>query len=287
MSHSTSGTDPVIDSGPGARSATGLMVASSAAEARAGDAVVAHHAELAGALALYVDRLGAAVRSGGTAEAAQVCDDLVGWCRAELVPHALAEEEILYPAAAARPEAALLISAMLAEHQVVLGLVEDLSYALDGVSAMATARALRAIFESHVAKENDLILPLLVAAPDVSVADLLEEMHEETHEHHAPGGDQDGEPASGCGGHACSCGETDPAGLPELDARAVPHAIRHATVFGALDSVAPGEGLVLVAPHDPLPLLGQIEARDPGAFTVDYLERGPEAWRLAIVRRSA
>jgi uncharacterized protein (DUF2249 family) len=89
---------------------------------------------------------------------------------------------------------------------------------------------------------------------------------------------------SGCGGHSCSCGEVDPEGFPELDARAVPHAIRHATIFGALDAVWPGGGLVLVAPHDPLPLLAQIEQRAPGVFEVEYLERGPEAWRLAFAR---
>ena len=83
--------------------------------------------------------------------------------------------------------------------------------------------------------------------------------------------------------HACACGEHD-AELPELDARAIPHAIRHATIFGALDSVRPGGGLVLIAPHDPLPLLAQIEQRTPGLFAVDYLERGPQAWRLQFVR---
>ena len=72
--------------------------------------------------------------------------------------------------------------------------------------------------------------------------------------------------------------------LPELDARAVPHAIRHATIFGALDSVGPGSGMVLVAPHDPLPLLEQLEQRSPGLFSIDYLERGPEAWRVRFVR---
>jgi uncharacterized protein (DUF2249 family) len=66
----------------------------------------------------------------------------------------------------------------------------------------------------------------------------------------------------------------------------VPHAIRHATIFGALDALGPGGGLVLVAPHDPLPLLDQLQARSPGAFAVDYLERGPEAWRLRLVRRA-
>lgn len=40
--------------------------------------------------------------------------------------------------------------------------------------------------------------------------------------------------------HTCTCGEHDDQ-LPELDARAIPHAIRHASIFGALDSLAPGE----------------------------------------------
>ncbi|HEU4947670.1 MAG TPA: DUF2249 domain-containing protein [Kribbella sp.] len=92
---------------------------------------------------------------------------------------------------------------------------------------------------------------------------------------------------SGHGAHNCSCGEADAPGHPELDARVIPHAIRHATIFGALDAVQPGGGLVLLAPHDPLPLLGQIEERYSGAFAVEYQERGPEAWRLSFVRRTA
>ncbi len=88
----------------------------------------------------------------------------------------------------------------------------------------------------------------------------------------------------GAGG-GCGCGHQDSAGaLPELDARAIPHALRHATIFGALDSVVSGSGMVLVAPHDPLPLLALVEQRSPGLFTVDYLERGPEAWRVRFIR---
>lgn len=81
----------------------------------------------------------------------------------------------------------------------------------------------------------------------------------------------------------CACG--DDHGTPELDARTIPHAIRHATIFGALSAVKPGGALVLIAPHDPLPLLAQIEDREPGAIEVSYLERGPEAWRLRLARR--
>ncbi|TDE88768.1 DUF2249 domain-containing protein [Occultella glacieicola] len=83
--------------------------------------------------------------------------------------------------------------------------------------------------------------------------------------------------------HACACGGTE-APEPELDARAVPHAIRHATIFGALDAVRPGGSMILVAPHDPLPLLAQLEQRQPGAFAVTYVEQGPQAWRLRFMR---
>jgi uncharacterized protein (DUF2249 family) len=86
-------------------------------------------------------------------------------------------------------------------------------------------------------------------------------------------------------GHACSCRDDDDE--PELDARAIPHTIRHATIFGALDAVAPEASLVLVAPHDPLPLLDHIGQRWPGAFGVDYLRRGPDAWRLRFTRTPA
>jgi uncharacterized protein (DUF2249 family) len=94
----------------------------------------------------------------------------------------------------------------------------------------------------------------------------------------------DADAECGCGGE-CGCGHQHPdAVLPELDAREVPHAIRHATIFGALDSVRTGSGLVLVAPHDPLPLLAQLEQRSPGLFSVDYLQRGPESWRVRFIR---
>ena len=42
--------------------------------------------------------------------------------------------------------------------------------------------------------------------------------------------------------------------------------------------------MVLVAPHDPLPLLAQISARSGDAVEVSYLQRGPEAWRLRLHR---
>ena len=255
-----------------------LVIASSDADATAAVAVEAHHAEMSGALALHVQRLVAAAAAGEDAGTAR--HQLVSWCRSELVPHALAEEQAMYPAAQAKAEGRLLVTGMLGEHAVITGLVDEVASAPDEVRAAAAATALRVVFDDHLRKENELVLPLLVSAPDVSVAALLGGMHEllggDRHDDHRPD-DR----------HGCACGETEAPGHPELDVRTVPHAIRHATVFGALEAVAPGSGLVLVAPHDPKPLLAQIEQRSPGAFTTTYLTRGPESWRIELVRRAS
>lgn len=95
------------------------------------------------------------------------------------------------------------------------------------------------------------------------------------------------EPGAAPAGHACGCGHAAEPDLPELDATVIPHALRHATILGALESLAPGAGLILAAPHDPLPLLAQIEARWPGRYTVDRVETGPVVWRLRFVRQAA
>jgi len=256
-----------------------VVVATSAADAEAVEAVKSHHAQLAGALAIQVEALLDAASRGDLRGAHAVSEALVSWCRAELIPHAVAEEQTMYPKAREDPRARLLVDAMLVEHRDLVELVEAIGKATAPVRAAANAQALRSLFESHLVKENEQILPLLAESSEVSLAELLGGMHD------LLGGHDEGENAEGgCGGQ-CGCGEQDPAGvLPELDARAVPHAIRHATIFGALDSVGPGGGMVLVAPHDPLPLLMQVEERSPGLFSVDYLERGPEAWRIRFVR---
>ena len=84
----------------------------------------------------------------------------------------------------------------------------------------------------------------------------------------------------------CGCGGDGPHGVPVLDARTIPHLVRHGAVIGALDQLPAGQPLVLVAPHDPRRLLQQVEERSPGGFDVEYLGRGPEAWQRAFTRRS-
>lgn len=82
----------------------------------------------------------------------------------------------------------------------------------------------------------------------------------------------------------CACGCVDE-GVPALDARVIPHAIRHATIFGALDSLRPQAQLDLIAPHDPLPLLAQIAERHGDALSHEYLQQGPQDWVLRFTRQ--
>lgn len=43
--------------------------------------------------------------------------------------------------------------------------------------------------------------------------------------------------------------------------------------------------MVLVAPHNPLPLLGQLTEIEGDALEVTYLQQGPDVWRLRLGRK--
>lgn len=85
--------------------------------------------------------------------------------------------------------------------------------------------------------------------------------------------------------HSCGCGCSDAVDLPELDTRTIPHKLRHGAVFGALATLRSGEALVLIASHDPKPLLAEIAESSGGAIAVSYLVEGPQEWHLRMTRR--
>lgn len=261
------------------------FLASSAGDSEALAAGEQEHAALIGGVAVRTDALLATARTGGAWQADR--DALVAWYRAEVAPHMRAEEQVLYPAARASKPLEPLIRALLHEQALLDDAVATLQSADDLPGVLVSAGALRTLFETHAAKESDLLLPALAATPGISLAQVLADTHAAVDPNDerptvattTPSQDAQSD------GHSCSCHEDR--GEPELDARTVPHAIRHATIFGALAAVAPATSLVLVAPHDPLPLLGQLHERSPDAFDVEYLERGPDAWRLRFTRNAA
>ena len=260
-------------------------------------AVINHHAQLATDLNAHVESLLGLVESDQLIKVATVQRDLVDFARREILPHARAEEQALYPPAAALPQGALLVDGMLAEHVALSALVDEIAQA-DGrtvslVRAAATARALAALFASHLAKENDLILPLLLAA-DVSLTQLLAGMHEllgvEDPEAQASGG-------CGCGGCGCGGGDSNgsaaAAAAPvlsvdvRLDVRDVPHGQRHALVLSTVDALAPGQAVVLVASHAPRPVLAEIDDRFGGRIQTQWLQSGPDVWQVRLERGAA
>ena len=62
---------------------------------------------------------------------------------------------------------------------------------------------------------------------------------------------------------------------------------RHTLIFETYADLAPGDGFVLVNDHDPKPLYYQFAAEHANQFEWDYLEEGPEVWRVRIGRPAA
>jgi len=310
------------------------------------EAILAHHEALADGVARRVASLRAAIERRDHHEA--VAADLVAYLAKEILPHAVAEEQTLYQAAAAKADLAEVVAGMVDEHRKLVSLAERLATAGDAAAAAAVAEAIGALFAGHVAKENDLILPPLTADADVDLAGLLVQMRRltEAAQDETPVAEDEatsdteatllrlvlgaaGQLAdAGRGDEACRLaaaawaairdarpdlavrvtaalhrlvrsvtaepvtlsagpGQTGPAaagGDAVLDVRALAPAQRHEKIFATYGALGPGTAFVLVNDHDPKPLRYQFEAEHDGRFTWEALEAGPTVWRVRIGR---
>lgn len=73
----------------------------------------------------------------------------------------------------------------------------------------------------------------------------------------------------------------------QLDVRDLPPPRRHALIFDTCGKLPVGDAVILVNDHDPKPLYYQFEAEQPGRFGWEYVEAGPEVWRVRITRKNA
>ena len=62
---------------------------------------------------------------------------------------------------------------------------------------------------------------------------------------------------------------------------------KHSTIFEKFDSKLPGDALIIHNDHDPKPLYYQLMAERGQTFTWEYLENGPDIWRVKIAKREA
>ncbi|HLZ21410.1 MAG TPA: DUF2249 domain-containing protein [Ktedonobacterales bacterium] len=72
-----------------------------------------------------------------------------------------------------------------------------------------------------------------------------------------------------------------------LDVRTIPPAQRHPMIFQRFAALPVGGGFTLVNDHDPKPLYYQLNFEHSGQLGWEYLEQGPEVWRVRISRTAA
>lgn len=72
-----------------------------------------------------------------------------------------------------------------------------------------------------------------------------------------------------------------------MDVRELPCSVKHGRIVQACRELEVGEFFILLNGHDPVPLREQLTNHWPGAFAWDYLERGPEAFRVRISKLKA
>lgn len=198
---------------------------------------------------------------------------LLTFLQQELLPHAIAEEQVLYPAVEpllrARGGATTTMSL---DHLAIREYVGQLSQLVQALTAAPTAEQrarlqdqvrdlvlqVTALVQVHLRKEEEVYLPTLEEY--LSLADqraLLDRLHAA---------------ASATGG--------------VLDVRSLAPAQRHALIFQTFAALAPGQAFILINDHDPKPLYYQFQAEYAGQFTWEYLVQGPETWQVRIGRRA-
>lgn len=72
--------------------------------------------------------------------------------------------------------------------------------------------------------------------------------------------------------------------ITSLDVRRLPCELRRATILESFDALSPGEALEIVNSFDPIPLRQHFEERALVAFSWDYVEKGPDVWRIRLTR---
>ncbi|SKB29876.1 iron-sulfur cluster repair di-iron protein [Daejeonella lutea] len=70
--------------------------------------------------------------------------------------------------------------------------------------------------------------------------------------------------------------------LDILDVTQIEPRFKHPRIFEKFDSLNPNEGFIIDNDHDPKPLYYQLIGERGNVFTWDYLENGPERWKVKI-----
>jgi len=74
--------------------------------------------------------------------------------------------------------------------------------------------------------------------------------------------------------------------MKQVDVRKIQPRDRHPMIFETFDQLEVGESFELLNDHDPRPLQYQFDVERPGEFAWEYLQKGPELWKVKLSRVS-
>lgn len=79
-------------------------------------------------------------------------------------------------------------------------------------------------------------------------------------------------------------GDTGFSVVNEFDVRPYSPTDRHEMFYKAFADIKPGEAFEFVNDHDPKPLYYQMEAESKEPFRWEYLEKGPDVWKVRVIK---
>lgn len=192
-------------------------------------------------------------------EREQVRDRLTEFCTRRVVRYLLAIDGVLYSVAAGASETRLLVRALRAQHDLVAARIAELKRADGSDQLVASAHALVGLLRVCHHIEQEVLIPAMAALPGVDLPGLVDDVD-----------------VLLAGGQL---------NAPQvLDVRDIPHGRRHPRIFGVYARLAPGESFILINNHDPKPLRREFQSAYPDQFGWDYVEAGPNRWRVRIGR---
>lgn len=70
-----------------------------------------------------------------------------------------------------------------------------------------------------------------------------------------------------------------------FDARQYTPKEKHDKLFSTIENLPSGNRMELINDHDPAPLKKYLDTEHPDKYEWEYLESGPEVWRICITRK--
>lgn len=72
--------------------------------------------------------------------------------------------------------------------------------------------------------------------------------------------------------------------MVELDVRPIIPREKHPTIHATFETLNTGQSMTLINDHDPKPLYYEFNFEKPGRFRWEYVEQGPEVWKVVITK---